>query len=114
MTDYLCMSRNVSVVVTDDLDGSAGAETVTFSFDGVTYEIDLSKENRDRMNRTFAPFVKAGRRVPRGARGRPARGTAGVLADRAMVRAWAKQAGLAVSERGRISAEVMRRYEASH
>lgn len=113
MTDYLCMSRNVSVVVTDDLDGSAGAETVTFSFDGVTYEIDLSKENRDRMNRTFAPFVKAGRWVPRGARGL-ARGTARVLADRAMVRAWAKQAGLAVSERGRISAEVMRRYEASH
>jgi hypothetical protein len=34
--------------------------------------------------------------------------------DRAAVRAWAQEAGLAVSERGRISAEVMNQYEAAH
>jgi len=34
--------------------------------------------------------------------------------DRAAVRAWARDAGLAVSERGRISAEVMRLYDAAH
>jgi len=107
------MSRNVSVVVTDDLDGSPGAETVTFSFDGASYEIDLSSENRAKLNHAFAPFIQAARRVPRG-RGRAGRGPASMNADRAAVRAWAKQAGMAVSERGRISAEVMRRYDASH
>ena len=114
MTDYMCMSRNVSVVVMDDLDGSADAETVTFAFDGVTYEIDLSKENRAKLGRAFAPFVSAARRVPRGGRGRASKSPASTQADRAAVRAWAKKAGLAVSERGRISAEIMRRYEAGH
>jgi hypothetical protein len=30
------------------------------------------------------------------------------------VRAWAKAAGLKVSERGRISADIMRQYDAAH
>jgi hypothetical protein len=30
------------VVITDDLDGSQGAETVAFGLDGVSYEIDLA------------------------------------------------------------------------
>lgn len=36
--------KTVSVVISDDLDGSDGAETVTFGIDGVTYQIDLSPE----------------------------------------------------------------------
>ena len=38
--------KTVSVVVTDDLDGSPGAETVSFGVDGHSYEIDLSEKNR--------------------------------------------------------------------
>ena len=44
--DDHAMAKNVSVIVTDDLDGSENAETVSFGFDGVTYEIDLAKKNR--------------------------------------------------------------------
>jgi len=33
------------VVLIDDLDGTEAAETITFSIDGVTTEIDLSKQN---------------------------------------------------------------------
>jgi hypothetical protein len=40
------MAKNVSVVITDDLDGSQGAETVAFGLDGVSYEIDLAQPNR--------------------------------------------------------------------
>ena len=105
------MSKNVSVIVTDDLDGSENAETVSFGFGGVTYEIDLAKKNRAKLERALAPFIEAGRRVPRGG----ARRRAGVArADRGQVRAWAKSAGLKVSERGRISANIMRQYEAAH
>jgi hypothetical protein len=32
------MSKNVSVIITDDLDGSENAETVSFGFGGVSYE----------------------------------------------------------------------------
>jgi len=107
------MSRSVSVVITDDLDGSENAETVSFGFDGVIYEVDLGRKYRARLEKALAPFIEAGRRVPRrGARpGASRRGGSSV--DRRAVRAWARAAGLKVSERGRISAGIMRQYEAS-
>jgi hypothetical protein len=108
------MSKNVSVVVTDDLDGSAGAETVAFGFDGVNYEIDLAETNRARLEGTFAPFIEGGRKVTRGTRRRAGTRAGGPSMDRGAVRAWAREAGMTISERGRISAEVMNQYEASH
>ena len=108
------MSRIVSVVTTDDLDGSEGAETVTFELDGVSYEIDLGEANQARLESSVAPFVAAGRRVSRGNRRQTSSRAAGPSVDRAAVRAWAREAGLNVSERGRLSAEIMQRSEAAH
>ena len=102
------------MVVTDDFDGSPEAETVAFSLDGVSYEIDLGQSNRARLADALAPFIASGRRVRRGARRRAADPAGGSRVDRAAVRAWAREAGLTVSQRGRISAEVMSRYEAAH
>jgi nucleoid-associated protein Lsr2 len=107
------MSRSVSVVVTDDLDGSENAETVSFGFGGVTYEIDLGSTNRAMLEGVLAPFIEAGRRVP-GSRRSGASRAGGSSEDRAAVRAWARAAGLTVSERGRISADVIRQYEVVH
>ena len=106
------MTRSVSVVITDDLDGSEGAKTVAFSFDGVPYEIDLGDANRAKLEAALAPFIAAARKLRRGDRRSSSRPSQPV--DRAAVRAWAREAGLAVSERGRISAEVMSQYEAAH
>jgi Lsr2 len=108
------MSKNVSVIVTDDLDGSENAETVSFGFEGVAYEIDLAKKNRAKLEKALAPYIEAGRRVPRGGRRGAGRPGGGSSADRSAVRAWAREAGLQVSERGRVSADVMRQYEAAH
>jgi len=106
------MAKSVSVIVTDDLDGSENAETVSFSFGGVTYEVDVASKNRVKLETALAPFIEAGRRVP-GAGGRRRSGRQGSpSADRAAMRSWAKAAGLKVSERGRISADIMRQYEA--
>jgi len=58
------MSKSVSVIITDDLNGSEHAETVSSGFDGVTYEIDLGKKNRSRLRRALAPFIEPGRRAP--------------------------------------------------
>ncbi|HXB47749.1 MAG TPA: Lsr2 family protein [Streptosporangiaceae bacterium] len=107
------MARNVQVVVSDDLDGSDGAETVSFGFDGVSYEIDLGEKNRAKFEKAFEPYLQAGRRISRSRRPASSRQT-GPRNDRAEVRAWAKENGLNVSERGRISAEVMQQYEAAH
>jgi Lsr2 len=109
------MVQSVSVIITDDLDGSDGAQTIAFAFEGVSYEIDLSAKNRARLEKALAPFIAAGRKSPRRGRVRgAARQGSGVQVDRAAIRAWAKTAGLTVSERGRISAEVIRQYEAAH
>jgi hypothetical protein len=108
------MASIVSVVVSDDIDGSEGAETVTFGVDGVTYEIDLSEQNRAKLAAAMAPFIGAARKVsvrrPRTGASRQA----AARVDRAEIRAWAKEQGLQVSERGRISAEIMQEYEAAH
>jgi len=108
------MARTVSVVITDDIDGSPDAQTVSFGVDGVTYEIDLAPANKAKLSAAFAPFIAAGRRASRGGRRRGPGRPAAERVDRAAVRSWAREAGLAVSERGRISAEVMRQYEAAH
>jgi Lsr2 len=108
------MTQSVSVIITDDLDGSEKAETVSFGFGGVNYEIDLGKKNRARLEQALAPFIEAGRRVPRGGRRPGASRAGGPPADRGAVRAWARAAGLKVSERGRISADVIRQYDAAH
>jgi hypothetical protein len=107
------MASIVSVVISDDIDGSPNAETVTFGFDGVAYEIDLAKKNREKLERTVAPYVQAGRKVT-SARGRSASGRRSASrVDRAAVRAWANAHGMKVSERGRISAAVLEQYEAA-
>jgi Lsr2 len=106
------MATKTHVVVTDDLDGSSDAETVCFGYRGSSYEIDLSPKNAARLEKAMAPYIAVARRVP-GQRRRPAISAAGrARGDRAAVRAWAREQGLKVSERGRISADVVARYEA--
>jgi Lsr2 len=107
------MAQKVQVVLVDDLDGGPAEETVTFSLDGVSYEIDLTRENAERLRDVLAPYVGHGRRT--GApRKRPGRGRPGTGTDPAAVRAWAKEQGIAVNERGRISAVLQDKYQAAH
>lgn len=108
------MARSVSVIMTDDLDGSDDAETISFGFGGVVYEIDLGQKNRAKLEKALAPFIEAGRRVPRGGRRRAADRSPGASVDRGAIRAWAKSVGIKVPERGRISADIMRQYEEAH
>jgi len=109
------MAKKIEVTVTDDLDGSENAETISFGFDGVTYEVDLAKKNRAKLERALAPFVKAGRKVSAHPRRRAGTGrSGGPSVDRAAVRAWASKQGLKISDRGRISAEILKKYESDH
>jgi hypothetical protein len=108
------MAQKVQVVLVDDLDGGTADETVTFSLDGVSYEIDLTHDNAARLRDLLAPYVGHGRRVGGGRRssGRAAKQASGT--DPAEVRAWAKSQGIAVNERGRISADLMAKFQAAH
>lgn len=111
------MALKTVVTLTDDLDGHTADETVKFGLDGVYYEIDLGKVNADRLRTALQPFQAAARKVSNASasRGRAGRATRASGVDRersAQIRAWAKQHGLPVSERGRIASHLVDAYEA--
>jgi hypothetical protein len=109
------MAQKVEVLLVDDIDGGEADETVSFSLDGTSYEIDLSKKNAAKLRDGLEPFVAGARRARRTA-GKPARGTrtAGSRERSAEIREWAKNQGIKVNERGRIPANVIEKYEAAH
>lgn len=96
----------------DDLDGSEAAETVPFSLDGISYEIDLSDDNAGSLRTELATYIAAARRTG-GRRIRPATGQPAVeRSSRSKeIRAWAQENGYEVSSRGRISAEIAATYD---
>jgi Lsr2 len=107
------MAQTTVVTITDDIDGTAGAETVTFSIDGQVYEIDLGSKNLGKFRKGLQPFIDSGRRVRRSGPARSAR-TRTSRNNSSDIRAWATEQGLAVSERGRIPAAVVAQYESAH
>jgi hypothetical protein len=108
------VAQKVTVQLVDDLDGSVADETVEFGLDGVSYQIDLSSVNAEKIRDVLGDYVAHGRRS--GSRRRAAatalRGRSAAV-DREQnqaIREWARKRGLKVSERGRISAEVLDAY----
>lgn len=104
-----------TVELTDDLDGGKADQTLTFMFDGTTYEIDLSKKNANAMVKAFKPYVDAARKVKGSRRRVPASsggsGRSARRTDLAEVRTWAQENGYTVSDRGRVAAEVLEAYD---
>jgi hypothetical protein len=111
------VAKQIIHKLVDDLDGGDADETVKFALDGVQYEIDLSKKNAAKLRDAFAPYVASGTRIGRGGvvvGGRTARGRGGAV-DREQnkaIRAWAKQQGKNISDRGRIPQEIVDEYHA--
>ena len=111
------MAQKVQVLLVDDTDGATADETVTFSLDGVSYEIDLTTDHARELRDALAHWVGNARKVSARSAGRPGRGagrrTSG-SSDATAIREWARENGHEVSERGRISASVKAAYEAAH
>src|SRR5215470_9419719 len=106
------MATKITVILEDDLDGGPADETVRFGLAGQDYEIDLNKHNARAFRRQLAPFLVHARRAGRGQRRRSAR-TSSSRQRSGDIRAWAKDKGIPVSERGRIPASVVEQYEAA-
>ncbi|MGW4912252.1 histone-like nucleoid-structuring protein Lsr2 [Streptomyces sp. NPDC004270] len=107
------MAQKVQVLLVDDLDGGEADETVTFALDGKTYEIDLTTANADKLRGLLDAYVKGGRRTggrASGGRGK-ARAAVGGSQDTAQIRAWAKENGYEVNDRGRVPATIRQAYE---
>jgi hypothetical protein len=116
------MAQKVQVILVDDVDGGEADETVSFALDGVSYEIDVSESHAQSLRDALAPWLGHARRVGgRSSGGRPrqsggkARGSAASdRLDLTAVRSWARGNGFQVSDRGRVSSEVLAAYEKAH
>ncbi|MEV6931591.1 Lsr2 family protein [Dactylosporangium sp. NPDC051485] len=86
------MARLIRHIVTDDLDNSTDdVATYTFTLEGVDYEIDLTPSNIDRFRAVLAPYVAAGRRLPKrpaAGRAKPTTAVTAGTGDAVAVRAW--------------------------
>lgn len=115
------MARKTIVTLVDDLTNEEipenGGETVTFSLDGKTYELDLTHDNARSMRDTMGQYVKVARMANLGHEKRrgPRLHSAGGRTNRdesKAIRQWARSQGEQVPDRGRIPAALMERWEA--
>ena len=112
------MAQITEVRLLDDLDGGEAAESVSFSLDGKSYEIDLNEKHAAALRDAFAPFIGSARRAGGPAAGsrprmstRTSTGAGRPREETAAIREWATANGLEVSTRGRISSTVLEAYE---
>lgn len=108
------MASRRTVELIDDLDQSViadGGGSHTFSLNGIQYEIDLSEENGEKLRQALAPFIDAERRVGQSARtSRSKTSRSNAPQQRDAIRAWAREHGYTVSDRGRIAESVVAAY----
>ena len=106
------MAQRIQAYFIDDLDGSEAESTVRFGLDGSEYEIDLSTAHAKELRNTLARYIQAARRSTAGGprRARRERNAGADRPNSTEVRAWAREQGIEVKDRGRIPAEVVAKF----
>ena len=108
------MAQSVQIILEDDLEGGPAEETVQFGLDGRQYEIDLSTANAEKLREALRPYAAASRRAQsKSPRTTGPRSSSGGNPETAKIRAWAKENGYEVSDRGRIHQSVKDAYYAA-
>jgi hypothetical protein len=111
------MAQRVQTVLVSDLSGDeveAGRESVTFSYKGVDYVIDLTAKEADEFDRVMAVYVTRARKAPRSNR-RPSGDATRSNAQRTQrMRRWAAEQGLDYPRRGRLPKSLVEAYDAAH
>jgi hypothetical protein len=111
------VAQKISVTFACDYDSKEIPEgehvTRAFSLDGRDYEIDLCERHSQKFDEVVGRYAERARKVSSRI-GRPKRRTAAHRQRSADIRAWAKHSGMEVSDRGRIPANVIAKYEANH
>jgi nucleoid-associated protein Lsr2 len=108
------MAKQVIERLVDDIDGSEANQSVSFSVDGHTYQIDLNEQHADELRAKLQPFVGVARRVRH--QPGPTRGAGrGIVPDKdrnSAIRRWALDEGVELPTRGRIAGAVQAAYDA--
>jgi hypothetical protein len=108
------MAQKIQTLFIDDIDGGEADGTVRFGLDGTEYEIDLSAAHNAELRDALSKYVSHARKVTaKGARQPLARGRRSSPIDTTAVRAWARENGIDIKERGRVPADVVAKYQAA-
>ncbi len=105
------MASKTVLIMTDDIDGSQADETVRFSIDRTSYEIDLSEANARKLRDALQAYADSGRKTGGRRSGRRRTRIADKDETKAM-RDWARDHGMEVSDRGRVPAHILEAYRA--
>ena len=105
--------HRVDVQLEDDLTGGPADETIQFSLDGRSYEIDLNSRHAAEFRHRLGPFTEHARPA-RPQRSRVARRSAASRERSRQIRLWAEQRGFALSPHGRLPGNVIQQYESEH
>lgn len=110
------MASKTIVSLIDDLDGGEATQSVAFGLDGVQYKIDLSDENAENLRGLLADYTAAAHRIgtQRKARTYNKMSVSATREQNQAVRAWAREQGEDISDRGRIPADITARFQAAH
>jgi hypothetical protein len=108
------VAQKTVVELVDDLDGGEADETVTFALDGVDFRIDLSSDNANRLRETLAEYVGHARRTSGRKKGAAVAAARNGKPDTQAIREWARSQGETVAERGRISHDLLIRFQEAH
>ena len=105
------MAQQIQTLFIDDIDGGAAEGTVRFALDGTDYEIDLSGKHSHELRGVLRKYVDHARKVGGTARRPSARGGRRVsTVDTVAVRAWARENGHDIKDRGRVPADITAKY----
>jgi hypothetical protein len=106
------MAQKIQTLFIDDIDGGEAEGTVRFALDGTEYEIDLSAKHDEELRAALGTYVAHARKVSGSTRkanaARSSRKPS--LVDTVAVRAWARENGHDIKDRGRVPAGLVAKY----
>ncbi|MEU1552190.1 Lsr2 family protein [Streptomyces scabiei] len=114
------MAQKEVITYTDDVTGEEAEDitTHTLLLDGAGVQIDLTSDSHDRLMDVLRPYLQAkgARRVrggvaQAGAKVKRRGGAPAGSGNTAQIRAWAKENGYEVNDRGRVPGDVREAYE---
>jgi len=106
------MARKIRTLFIDDLDGGPAEGAVRFALGGTDYEIDLSARHGDELCAAPGTYAEHARKVG-GTSCRAPAADASPAADTVAVRAWARDIGYDIKNRGRVPANPVAKYQAA-
>lgn len=114
MKGSAAVKKTIEVVFSDlSGDEAENGETVAFSYRGVDYTIDLTKQEAAGFDKAVGMYIEHATKLG-GRRKTTVTGQTNSKEELANIRSWWREQGNEISDRGRIPAHIVEAYHAAH